>query len=66
MKQLSEMQKNLIQCLKYLKLEEDAIVVIMLSLKEEDQMAELADFLMNNQESTQGQILEKVMEISAV
>ena len=36
MKQLSEMQKNLIQCLKYLKLEEDAIVVIMLSLKEEE------------------------------
>ena len=64
MSELSTNQKNLIQVLKYLKLEEDAIIGIVLSLKSDNQIADMAEYLSANPRATQSQILAKSVELS--
>lgn len=64
MSKLSTNQKNLIQVLKYLKLEEAAIIGIVLSLKSDNQIADMAEYLLANPKATQSQILAKSVELS--
>ena len=64
MKQLSEAQQNLIKCLKFLKLEEDVIILIIILLKDDNQIAKIAEFLDYNPNATQGQIIEQAIKIS--
>ena len=61
---LSEAQASLIESLKFLKLEQDAIVVIMLLIPKDEQIAEMAEFLLENPKATEADILKKATEIS--
>ena len=63
MKILSQKQKDLINCLKYLKIEDDAIVVILLNVKKDYQISQLAEFLLLNNNASQSQIIKKAIEI---
>ena len=62
--QLSQAQTNLIECLKFLKINQEEIVAIMLMIPKDEQIAEMAEFLLNNPEATQQEIMEKALEIS--
>ena len=64
MTQLTKMQTALIGVLKYMNVEEDAIVGIMLMLKEENQIIEMGYWIANNRQASQSQILEKAVELS--
>ena len=62
--QLSQAQTNLIECLKYLKIDKDAIITIMLLVPQDVQIAELAEYLLEHPLATESDILHKAMEIS--
>ena len=64
MNQLSEAQANLIECLKFLNLEQDAIVAIMLLIPKDEQIATMAEYLLGNPQATESDILKKATEIS--
>lgn len=61
---MTEAQSNMIECLKFLKLDKDAIVVIMLLIPQDEQIAEMAEFLLENPKATKSDILKKAVEIS--
>ncbi|MDD7351700.1 MAG: hypothetical protein PUG90_05970 [Clostridia bacterium] len=61
---LSEAQTDMIECLKFLKLDQEAIVAIMLLIPKDEQIAEMAEFLLENPNSTQSDILKKAVNIS--
>ena len=61
---LSEAQTDMIECLKFLKLDQEAIVAIMILIPKEEQIAEIAEFLLENPNATQSDILKKATEIS--
>ena len=61
---LSEAQASLIECLKFLKLEQDTIVVIMLLIPDDEQIASMAGYLLENPRATESDILKKATEIS--
>ena len=61
---LSKAQSDMIECLKFLKLDQEAIVAIMLLIPKYEQIAEMAEFLLENQNATQSDILKKATEIS--
>lgn len=63
-KQLSQAQANLIECLKYLEIDKDAIITIMLLVPKEAQIADLAEYLLAHPSATQSDILHKAMEIN--
>lgn len=63
-KQLSEAQVNLIECLKFLKVSQENIVGIMLMIPQDEQIAEMAEYLSNNPKATESEILKKAVEIS--
>ena len=50
--------------LEFLKLDQEAIVAIMLLIPKEEQIAEIAEFLLENPNATQSDILKKATEIS--
>ena len=62
--QLSEAQASLIECLKFLKLEQDAIIVIMLLIPKDEQIAIMAEYLLENPKATESDILAKAQEIT--
>lgn len=51
--QLSQAQANLIECLKFLKLKQETIVVIMLLIPKNKQIAKMAEYLLENQKATE-------------
>lgn len=55
---LSEAQVSLIECLKFLKLEKNTIVAIMLLIPEDEQIAEMAEFLLENPKAIESDIIE--------
>lgn len=61
---LSKAQSDMIECLKFLKLDQEAIVAIMLLIPKEEQIAEMAEFLVENPDATQSDILKKAVDIS--
>ena len=61
---LSKNQAGLIECFKFLKLNQEAIVTIMLLIPKDDQIAEMAEFLLENPEATEPELLKKAVEIS--
>lgn len=61
---LSKAQSDMIECLKFLKLDQEAIVAIMLLIPKYEQIAEMAEFLLENQNATQSDILKKAVDIS--
>ena len=61
---LTEAQANLINCLKFLKFKRDTIIAIMLMIPQDEQIAEMADYLLSNPQATESDILEKAIEIS--
>ena len=61
---LSKAQANLIDCLKFLKLEQDTIIVIMLMIPKDEQIAKMAEFLLDNPKASESEILKKATEIS--
>lgn len=61
---LTEAQANLINCLKSLKFKRDTIIAIMLMIPQDEQIAEMADYLLSNPKATESDILEKAIEIS--
>lgn len=63
MEKLSEMETTIIQGLKYLKVEEEAIIGIMLLIQEEWQVIEMGSYLYDNPQATQEEILLKAVEI---
>ena len=62
--QLSEAQANLIECLKFLKVKQDAIVAIMLLIPKDEQIATIAEYLLENPKANEPEILKKATEIS--
>ena len=62
--QLSEAQANLIECLKFLKVKQDAIVAIMLLIPKDEQIATMAEYLLENPKANEPEILKKATEIS--
>ncbi len=62
--QLSQAQASLIECFKFLKIKQDAIVAIMLLIPKDEQIAKMAEYLLANPKVTETQILEKAMEIA--
>lgn len=63
-KQLSQAQANLVECLKYLKVHHEAITTILLLVPSEEQIADLAEYLLENPLATESDILQKSMEIA--
>ena len=63
-KQLSQAQANLIECLKYLEIDKDAIITIMLLVPKESQIADLAEYLLEHPLATESDILHKAIEIN--
>lgn len=61
---LSKAQSDMIECLKFLKLDQEAIVAIMLLIPKDEQIAEIAEFLLENPNATQSDILKKAVDIS--
>ena len=59
----TQAQAMLIKCLMYHKVKEDAIAVIMLMVRTDDQIAEMAEFLQKNPKATESEILEEAMRI---
>lgn len=66
MNKLTEAQASLIECLKFLKIDRDAIVVIMLMIPKDEQIAEMAEFLLENPQATESDMLGKALELSEV
>ena len=65
LKQLTESQANLIECLSFLKEKQENIVGMMLMIPQDEQIAEMAEYhLSNNPKSTESDILAKAIEIS--
>lgn len=64
MTELSQSQIDFIQCLRFLELEEQAIVAIALMIKTDEQIAEMAEFLLSHPEATQSDLLRVAVEIS--
>ena len=64
LKQLTESQANLIECLNFLKEKQENIVGMMLMIPQDEQIAEMAEYLSNNPKSTESDILAKAIEIS--
>ena len=62
--QLSEAQANLIECLKFLNVQKDAIVAIMLLIPKDEQIATMAEYLLENPKATEAEILAKALEIN--
>ena len=62
--QLSAAQANLIECLKFLKVSQESIVGIMLMIPEDEQVAEMANYLSENPKVKESEILKKAVEIS--
>lgn len=63
-KGLTEAQSDMIECLNFLKLDKNAIVVIMLLIPKDEQIAEMAEFLLENPKATESDILKKAVDIS--
>lgn len=63
-KRLSEAQEGLIECLKFLKVSTDAIVMTMLLIKDDAQIAEMADYLLTNPGACESDILKTATVIS--
>ena len=61
---LSQAQVNLIECLKYLQVSQDGIKGIMLMIPNEEQIGEMASFLLENKQATESEMIEKAIEIS--
>ena len=61
---LSKAKSDMIECLKFLKLDQEAIVAIMLLIPKEEQIAEMAEFLLETPNATQSDILKKAVDIS--
>ena len=61
---LSEAQAYLAECLKFLKISRDAIVTILLLVPNDDQIAAMAEYILENPKAAEEQILKKAMEIS--
>lgn len=61
--QLSEAQVNLIECFKFLKINQETIVTIMLLIPRDDQIAKMAEFLSENPNATESELLKMAMEI---
>ena len=64
--QLSQMQANLIECLKFLKIKQDTIVAIMLLIPRNEQIAMMAEYLLQNTNPTESEILDKAQEIAGL
>ena len=64
MEKLSEAQAILIDCLKFLKISEDGILIILMLIPSDKQISEMADFLLNHRGATEDEIIEKALEIS--
>lgn len=62
--ELNESQKILIQCLCALNCQEETITAIILLLSTEEQISEMADFLLNNRLATESDILKNAIEIA--
>lgn len=62
--ELSKAQEMLIGCLKALGVSLDGVKVIMLLIPEDWKIAEMADFLLNNREATENEIIEEAIRIS--
>ena len=62
--QLSKAQEMLIECLQFLKISKDAIIGVMMMIPEDEQIAEMASYLLENRQATENDILEKAVEIS--
>ena len=63
-KQLSQAQANLVECLKYLKVHHEAIITILLLVPSEEQIADLAEYLLENPLATESDIIQKSIEIA--
>ena len=61
--QLSEAQANLIECLKFLKVSQESIVGIMLMIPKDEQIAEMANYLLENPKAQESEIIKKAIEI---
>ncbi len=61
---LSQAQANLIECFKFLKIKQETIVGIMLMIPEDEQIAQMADFLLTNPMATESELLKKAVEIA--
>ena len=64
MKKLTPLQEDLIQLLKMLGVEREAVVGIMLMLKTEETQLKLLDFIDKNREADQSDILGEVIRIT--
>ena len=62
--QLTTAQETLIECLQLLGLEATAIITIMLMIPEDEQIAEMAEYLLKNPKATESDILKKAVDIS--
>lgn len=62
--QLSYAQANLIECFKFLNLKQETIVGIMLLIPKDEQIAEMAEYLLENPKATESQLLKKATDIS--
>ena len=62
--QLSEAQANLIECLKFLKLKQDVIIAIMLLIPKDEQIATMANYLLEKPKATEAEIIQTAVQIS--
>ena len=62
--QLSQAQMNLIECLKFLEITPDAITTILLLIPQDEQIAEMADYLLENPKVAEAKIIEQAVMIS--
>ena len=61
---LSQAQSILIECLKFLKLNEETITGIMLMIPNDEQISRMAEFLEKTPNPTEKQIVEEAQRIS--
>jgi hypothetical protein len=61
--QLSEMQETLIEYLKSLNYEQETILLIMLLIPKDAELALLAQYLLENPQATDSDIIQKAMDI---
>ena len=62
--QLTEAQEKFIECLMLLNIKPDAIKVIMLLIPKDEQIAAMAEYLLQNPKATESDMLGKAIEIS--
>ena len=60
----SDAQEKLIECLKFLKLSPNAAIAVMLLVKTDGQIAEMADFLLQNPDARESDILKAATDIN--